>query len=212
MTCNQPTLWDSPASTCSPASADGSLPCNLPAGLNQCQSGPEAAPVNPSPPREWDSEPQTTGTCGPRCCDSSGSAALQSSLESRLRVLLEGRGAPEYELTWKRWDMPSGPPICALRASARRTFGSVFTGWRQGWATPTARDHKDTGKRLCMFPVNCLLGRQAILSAAPTERSDGSALNPAFTRWLMGFPAAWDSCGATAMQSCRRSRRCSSDR
>jgi hypothetical protein len=35
-------------------------------------------------------------------------------------------------LTWKAQDMPSGPPICALRASARRISGSGCTGW----ATP----------------------------------------------------------------------------
>jgi hypothetical protein len=38
-------------------------------------------------------------------------------------------GSPEYVLTWKHWDMPSGPPICALRARARRTSDSAFGGW-----------------------------------------------------------------------------------
>jgi hypothetical protein len=38
-------------------------------------------------------------------------------------------GSPEYELTWKSWDMKSGPPICALRASGRRTSGSACSGW-----------------------------------------------------------------------------------
>ncbi len=32
-----------------------------------------------------------------------------------------GDGFPGCVLTWKHWDMPSGPPICALRASAPRT-------------------------------------------------------------------------------------------
>src|SRR5690606_16600034 len=54
--------------------------------------------------------------------------------------------------TWKQWDMPSGPPICALRASVRRTSGNGFTGW----PTPTAgnasgsqlpKDATTTGKR-----------------------------------------------------------------
>jgi DNA (cytosine-5)-methyltransferase 1 len=31
-------------------------------------------------------------------------------------------------MTWKRWAMPSGPPICALRALAHRTSGSGSTG------------------------------------------------------------------------------------
>ena len=37
----------------------------------------------------------------------------------------------------------------------------------------------------------------------------GDPLNPEHSRWLMGYPVAWGSCGATAMQSCRRSRRSS---
>ena len=30
------------------------------------------------------------------------------------------------------------------------------------------------------------------------------ALNPAFTRWLMGYPAAWDACADTATPSSRK--------
>jgi hypothetical protein len=50
-------------------------------------------------------------------------------LESRLVAALDVHGSPEYALTWKHWDMPSGPPICALRASGRRTSGSACSGW-----------------------------------------------------------------------------------
>lgn len=52
-----------------------------------------------------------------------------------MRVLLDGSGSPLYASTWKTWDMPSGPPICALRASARRTSGNGSTG-EGGWPTP----------------------------------------------------------------------------
>jgi hypothetical protein len=112
-------------------------------------------------------------TSGPLFTALSPSARLQSSLESRLRQRMDVNGSPEYALTWKLWDMPSGPPICALRASGRRTRASGFIGWPtpmagspatetyneagntdsgrktvevlRGWATPRARDYKGNG-------------------------------------------------------------------
>lgn len=48
-------------------------------------------------------------------------------------------GSPEYVLTWKHWDMPSGPQICAQRAAPRPISGSAFTGW----PTPVAQDAKN---------------------------------------------------------------------
>jgi len=81
----------------------------------------------------------TRGIYGPLFIGSSPSAVLQSSLESRLRAELDGHGSPEYVLTWKTLDMPSGPPICALRASARRTSDNGSSGW----PTASARDWRD---------------------------------------------------------------------
>jgi hypothetical protein len=43
-------------------------------------------------------------------------------------------GSLEYKLTWKHWDTPLPRPICALRASPRRTGGKGSTGW----PSPTA--------------------------------------------------------------------------
>ena len=81
------------------------------------------------------------------------SEELQKNIASSLRTLLpEDGGSPLYALTWKTWDMPLGPPICALRASGRRTSDSAYTGW----PTPTAgnadgsqaaKDASTTGRR-----------------------------------------------------------------
>lgn len=79
-------------------------------------------------------------TCGPFGPNLLKSASLQSSLESRLRARLDVNGSPEYGLIWKHWDMQSGPPICAMRASARCTSDRGFIGWH----TPSARDWKDS--------------------------------------------------------------------
>jgi hypothetical protein len=50
---------------------------------------------------------------------------------------MDVNGSPEYELTWKHWDMPAGLPICALRASGHRTSDNGCGGW----ATPNTMDH-----------------------------------------------------------------------
>jgi hypothetical protein len=81
-------------------------------------------------------ELRTTDTFGPLFDGSLPSAGLQSSLANKLRALMAENGSPEYELTWKHWNMKSGPRICALRASARRISDSGFGGW----ATPAAQE------------------------------------------------------------------------
>ena len=59
-----------------------------------------------------------------------------------MRQNLDVNGSQEYALTWKRWDMESGPPICALRASGRRTSDSGCGGWH----SPQAHDVTPRGK------------------------------------------------------------------
>lgn len=82
----------------------------------------------------------TSGTYGPRSSTSSGSAALASSLESKLRLKTASLGSTLYQLTLKARVTPSGLSIFALRASVRRISASAHTG--SGWPTPSATDHK----------------------------------------------------------------------
>ena len=249
---------------------------------------------------------------------------------------MDVNGSPEFALTWKDWDMPAGEPICALRASERRTGASAFSGWptptcpvvtdgheagnnrfvtktcdltpwptpdtrdsntrpngkggatmtdvarlaawptpqtedsgesqtaRKGgenlaviaaWATPRAEDAESAGMRHSRGVADTLTAQagqglplagwatpdcqnhrdgetmrecakkylaegkshgmslhhqtaQLVSGPAATSCPAGTGkrgvLRPGHSRWLMGYPAAWDSCGATAMQSYRR--------
>lgn len=51
-----------------------------------------------------------------------------------------------------------------------------------------------------------------MLTGCSAGMESGGQLNPEHSRWLMGYPAVWGSCGATAMQSIRTRRRSSSPR
>ena len=156
----------SPKSISSPASADGPSPCASPGGPTTGPSGPEAPPASRSVRPVWASGKTTPDTSLPLFSALSPSAALQSSLASRLRQRLAGLGSPIYALRWKDWDMPSGPPICALRARAARTSDSGSIGARSGWLTPQARDEK--GGPLRNRPKGVNLDEQVQLSGWAT--------------------------------------------
>ena len=49
-----------------------------------------------------------------------------------------------------------------------------------------------------------------LLTGSDAGMESGGQLNPAHSRWLMGYPPAWDDCGVTAMPSSRNKRRNSS--
>ena len=87
------------------------------------------------------------------------------------------------------------------------------------WPTASARDWKDTPgmsetgtnpdgstrSRLDQLPR--VAGLTVTGSPAATEKP--GQLNPAHSRWLMGYPAEWDACAPTAMPSSRKSRKSS---
>lgn len=120
---------------------------------------------------------------------------------------------------------PGGTPEQALRRKEGLGCGqSVTTLDHQvqlvaGWATPTRQDgagsrNETSGRQPGSkhHPGQTLndqvFGMPSNGFPAGTEKP--GQLNPAFSLWLMGFPAGWVSCGERAMQLCRKSPRRSS--
>lgn len=93
------------------------------------------------------------------------------------------------------------------------------------WPTPTTRDWKD-GSECLNVPTNSLLGRVVwladqpiriaasgmVLTGSDAGMESSGQLDPAHSRWLMGFPDVWCDCAPTETRSSRRSLRSSSSR
>jgi len=264
-----PNLKVMPALISLPGSEAGISLSILPDGLPAAKCGPALAHASHSAPPAAAKEPPTPGTFGPTSASLSGSESLQRSLGNRLQARMAAYGSPEYVLTWKEWDIPSGPPICALRARARPISANDFTGWPSptvgnamgsqmakgasatgrrpdgskatvslnhvatlagwptprtptggaesaerkqelgrkasgggdlesvarltGWATPRAEDSESAGMRHARGTADTLSAQAGQdLKSHTAEMTGRVVLNPAHSRWLMGFPAAWD--------------------
>lgn len=124
--------------TSSQALASGPTPCDPQAGPTTVLFGQETARASLSARQVQEAGLMTSGTSGLTGTTSSASAALQSSLASRLQAGTASAGSTLYTLTWKQRATPSGLLICALRASARRISGSA--SGLLGWPTPTCGD------------------------------------------------------------------------
>ncbi len=195
----QMTLDLTPSAISSPASASGPTPCASPAGPTTGPSGQAPAPASPLALQVQDAALQTNGTSGPSGSISFASAALQSSLESRLKRRLGTAGLTLFKLTWKASTTPAGRSVCLLRASAPRTTARDFGSW------PTPNANEDAAGSL-RGNMQWMLTHAAKLRD-PQGTAAGKQLNSALACWLMGLPAVWEDCAPTATPSSRKSRK-----
>ena len=122
--------------------------------------------------------------------------------------------------TARKGGMQSNPGKALERLKQGHMLNLDDAATLAGWATPRSRDYKTNGVSRAREAkgVSDSLDHQAATDfgtqprgyRAGTEKR--GVLNPAFTRWLMGLPPAWDDCAPTAMRSSRKSRQSSSGR
>jgi len=130
----QLSFWNIDSATSSPVLESGASPLEKLGGPMTAPSGPDHALASLSARQAKEMGLLTSGIYGQPSTISSASAALQQSLENRLRARTQTLGSTLYTLTWKPWVTPSGRSRSRLRASVRRTSETASTGW----PTPTS--------------------------------------------------------------------------
>jgi len=143
---NQPTLWDMPNATSSQVADSGASPCVKLDGPTTGPSGPEVAPAQASARQAKAKGLQTLVTSGLLGHDSSASATLQQSLESKLVPRLDTAGSTLFKLIWKHKTTPLGRSYLERQALVRHTSDRDFTSWPSPDACRRGGEYADPEK------------------------------------------------------------------
>ena len=159
----------------------------LPFGLDHAPASHLVQPEN-------EKEQTTRDICGPTSDGLLTSADLQQSLANRLRQNLDGTGSPLYDLTWKQWDMLSGLPICAQRASARRTSAKDCSGWPTAAYSDATRGGQMTDRMTgqSLVQVANTTGWSTPMAGSPATETYNAAGNNDFSRKVVDL-AGWST-------------------
>lgn len=175
---DQPSLWDTPSAISSQVADSGRSHSGSPDGPTNGPCGPEAAHA-PALARQAKARGlMTLVTSGRLGHDSSASAALQQSLESRLVARLDTAGSTLFKLTWRHKTTPLGRSYLERAASARRTSGSDCTSVPPAvgpiaaapqmplgsWSTPRKEDAESAGMRHSQGVADTLTAQTSLAS------------------------------------------------
>lgn len=94
----------------------------------------------------------------------------------------------------------------ASASDTRQYSDAAITDWLTGQTTNGHGMDLNLAAQIATGPAR-LTASGEMLTGCSAGMASGGQLAPEFSLWLMGYQAAWASCGERAMQSCRRQRR-----
>lgn len=188
-------------------SVGGAWLCNWLDGLARSLCGPEAAPASHFPQTDCKKGQVTKGIYGPPSFVSLESAALQSSLENKLKMRLPTDGWMKSAQTWRHRTTLLHRPYCQLVASAH-----LIKETERGLWLPTIGAQEGKGAGKLRYKGSPHFRGVKMSEGLRTCETDPIYLNPYFAAAVMGYPMSWVLCMDLAMQSFRKSPLSSSPR